>query len=104
MRMVAVVVEVVPLRKVGLFEEFIAVELAHLLLINALGEGANLVEGRFVDLEVHADLEHLHIIVGELRIMDVADEGIAMAVGLKRLIMLGLGIFVDERGIAVGAF
>lgn len=103
MRTATVVVELVPLCKVGLFKEFIIVKLAHLFLVDALVEGADLVEGRFVDLEVHADFEHLHVFIGDFRVVDVADEGIAAAVGLEGLIRI-LWIFVNEGGISVGAY
>lgn len=103
MRTDTVVVELVPLCKVGLFEELIIVELVHLFLVDALAEGADLVEGRFVDLEIHADLEHLHIVIGDFRVVDVADEGIAAAVGLEGLIRI-LWILVNEGGISVGAY
>lgn len=99
----AVVVELVPLCEVGLFEELIDVELAHLLLVDALAERANLVEGGLVDLEVDADLEHLHVVAGEFGFVDVADEGVAAAVGLEGLVV-GLRVFVHEGGVAVGAF
>lgn len=97
-----IVVELVPFCKIGLFEQFITVELAHLFFVDTFTEGANLIEGGFMDLEVHADFEHLHVIVGVLRVVDVADVGIAMTVRLEGLIVRGLGVLVYERGVAVG--
>lgn len=83
MRTATVIIEFVPLCKIGLFEELIIVELAHLILIDALAEGADLVEGGFVDLEIHADFEDLHVVIGDLRVVDVANEGVTVAVGLE---------------------
>lgn len=99
-----VIVEFVPLCKVGLFEELIGVKLLHLLLVDAFAEGADLIDGGFVDLEVHGYLKHLHIIVGDFWVVDIAYEGVAVAMGLEGLILQGSRVFINEGGISVGTY